>query len=180
MNYGNINSNISNISFEKKYLFSIFSLYLFSLGSLILGYSLYLLLEGVGLVDQSLTTWTGQSMFWFLILFFVALFILFIPIEFFTTFKIFNSTFKDLILNILIVIFISLFFLVFFQFIFSPTSQILSSLIDLGKAISFSGFIAVPLLLFGLHNLQRTINFSDNFSYSLILFFWMITSQIFL
>ena len=110
MNYGNINSNISNISFEKKYLFSIFSLYLFSLGSLILGYSLYLLLEGVGLVDQSLTTWTGQSMFWFLILFFVALFILFIPIEFFTTFKIFNSTFKDLILNILIVIFISLFF----------------------------------------------------------------------
>jgi hypothetical protein len=34
--------------------------------------------------------------------------------------------------------------------------------------------------LFLQHNLKRTIDFSDTFSYSLIYFAWIISSQIFL
>ena len=81
-----------------------------------MGYSIYLLLESFGIVEKSVTTWNAQGLFWFLILFCVALFILFIPVEFLNIFKIYNSTFKDLIINIIFVIFTSLLTLVFFQF----------------------------------------------------------------
>ena len=116
MNYENLNNPIMKFSFEKKYFYSIFGLYLFSLGSLVLGYSLYLLLESTGLVERNIITWNAQGLFWFLILFCVAIFILFIPVEFLNTVKIYNVSFKDLLTNVILVIFTSLSFLVFFQF----------------------------------------------------------------
>jgi len=180
MNYENLNNPIMRFSFEKKYFYSIFSLYLFSLGSLILGYSFYLLLESTGLVERNTITWNAQGLFWFLILFCVSIFILFIPVEFLNTFKIYNISFKDLLTNVILVIFTSLSFLVFFQFFLSPSNQILSDIIDLGKAVSFSGFITVPLILFAVHNLTRTIGFPEKFSYSFTLFVWVISSQLFL
>ena len=180
MNYQNLNKEISSLNFQKKYFFSIFGLYLFSLGTTILGYSTYLLLESVGIVEKSVTTWNAQGLFWFLILFCVAIFILFIPVEFLNTFKIYNISFKDLLTNVILVIFTSLSFLVFFQFFLSPSNQIVRDIIDLGKAVSFSGFITVPLILFVVHNLKRTIGFPENFSYSFTLFVWVISSQLFL
>ena len=180
MNYQNLNKEISNLNFQRKYFFSIFGLYLFSLGTTILGYSFYLLLESVGLVQRSVITWNAQGLFWFLILFCVALFVLFVPIEFLNIYKVYNLTFKDLIINIIFVILTSLLTLIFFQFFLNPTNLIISDIIDIGKAISFSGFIAIPLILFLQHNLKRSIGFSDNFSYSLTYFAWVISSQIFL
>ena len=180
MNYQNLNKEISEISFQKKYLYSIFGLYLFSIGTTILGYSIYLLLESVGLVTKSVISWNAQGLFWFLILFCLSLFILFIPIEFLNIFKIYNLTFKDLIVNITLVIFTSLISLVFFQFFLNPSSLILSDLIDIGKAVSFSGFITIPLLLFLQHNFNKKIDFSDNLSYSLTCFLWILSSQLFL
>ena len=180
MNYENINNPLMQFSFEKKYFYSIFGLYLFSLGSLVLGYSFYLLLESTGLVERSTITWNAQGLFWFLILFCVSLFVLFIPVEFLNIFKIYNSSFRDLITNIIIAIFTSLFFLIFFQFFIDPESKILSDVIDIGKAVSFSGFIAVPLVLFLQHNLLRTIDLKDSVSYSVVLFLWVMSSQIFL
>ena len=180
MNYQNLNQEISRLDFQKKYFFSIFGLYLFSLGTTILGYSIYLLLESVGIVEKSVTTWNAQGLFWFLILFCVSLFVLFVPVEFLNIFKIYNLTFKDLIINIIFVILTSLLTLIFFQFFLNPTNLIMSDVIDIGKAISFSGFIAIPLILFLQHNLKRSIGFSDNFSYSLTYFAWVISSQIFL
>ena len=180
MNYQNLNQEISSLNFQKKYFFSIFGLYLFSLGTTILGYSIYLLLESVGIVEKSVTTWNAQGLFWFLILFCVSLFVLFVPVEFLNIFKIYNLTFKDLIINIIFVILTSLLTLIFFQFFLNPTNLIMSDVIDIGKAISFSGFIAIPLILFLQHNLKRSIGFSDNFSYSLTYFAWVISSQIFL
>ena len=180
MNYENLNNPIMKFSFEKKYFYSIFGLYLFSLGSLVLGYSFYLLLESTGLVERNIITWNAQGLFWFLILFCVAIFILFIPVEFLNTFKIYNISFKDLLTNVILVIFTSLSFLVIFQFFLNPSNQILSDIIDLGKAISFSGFITVPLILFVVHNLTRTINFPEKFSYDFTLFVWVISSQLFL
>ena len=180
MNYQNLNQEISSLNFQKKYFFSIFGLYLFSLGTTILGYSIYLLLQSVGIVEKSVTTWNAQGLFWFLILFCVALFVLFVPIEFLNIYKVYNLTFKDLIINIIFVILTSLLTLIFFQFFLNPTNLIISDIIDIGKAISFSGFIAIPLILFLQHNLKRSIGFSDNFSYSITYFAWVISSQIFL
>ena len=180
MNYQNLNQEISRLNFQKKYFFSIFGLYLFSLGTTILGYSIYLLLESVGIVEKSVTTWNAQGLFWFLSLFCVALFVLFVPVEFLNIYKIYNLTFKDLIINIIFVILTSLLTLIFFQFFLNPTNLIMSDIIDIGKAISFSGFIAIPLILFLQHNLKRSIGFSDNFSYSITYFAWVISSQIFL
>ena len=180
MNYQNLNQEIGSLNFQKKYFFSIFGLYLFSLGTTILGYSVYLLLESFGVVDKSVISWNAQGLFWFLILFCLALFVLFIPVEFLNVFKIYNLTFKDLIINIIFVILTSLVTLIVFQFLLNPSSLIIRDIIDIGKAVSFSGFIAIPLILFLQHNLKRTIGFSDTFSYSLIYFSWVISSQIFL
>ena len=116
MNYQNLNKEISSLNFQKKYFFSIFGLYLFSLGTTILGYSTYLLLESVGIVEKSIITWNAQGLFWFLILFCVSLFVLFVPVEFLNIYKIHNLTFKDLIINIIFVILTSLVSLIFFQF----------------------------------------------------------------
>ena len=145
--------------------YSVFGLYLFSLGSIYLGYSVYLLMESIGIIEQQVITWNAQGLFWFLILFCVSLFVLFIPVEFLNIFKIYNSSFRDLITNIIIAIFTSLFFLIFFQFFIDPESKIVSDVIDIGKAVSFSGFIAVPLVLFLQHNLLRTIDLKDSVSY---------------
>ena len=180
MNYENINYQITNINLQRKHVFSIFGLYLFSLGSAFLGYSVYLLMESIGILKQQVITWNAQGLFWFLILFCVSLFVLFIPVEFLNIFKIYNSSFRDLITNIIIAIFTSLFFLIFFQFFIDPESKIVSDVIDIGKAVSFSGFIAVPLVLFLQHNLLRTIDLKDSVSYSVVLFLWVMSSQIFL
>ena len=180
MNYENINYQITNINLQKKHVFSIFGLYLFSLGSAFLGYSVYLLMESIGILKQQVITWNAQGLFWFLILFCLSIFILFIPIEFLNIFKIYNVSFRDLIINIIIAIFTTLFFLIVFQFLLDHQSKIVNDVIDIGKAISFSGFITVPLVLFLQHNLIRTINLKDSVSYSIVLFAWVVSSQIFL
>ena len=135
MNYQNLNQEIGSLNFQKKYFFSIFGLYLFSLGTTILGYSVYLLLESFGVVDKSVISWNAQGLFWFLVIFCVSLFIMFIPIEFLNVFRIYNQAFKDLIVNIISVIFTSLISLVFFQFFLNPTNLVMSNLIDIGKAV---------------------------------------------
>ena len=99
MNYENINYQITNINLQRKHVFSIFGLYLFSLGSAFLGYSVYLLMESIGILKQQVITWNAQGLFWFLILFCLSIFILFIPIEFLNIFKIYNVSFRDLIIN---------------------------------------------------------------------------------
>ena len=91
--------NELNFTFESKNFLSIFGLYLFSLGAILSGYSLYLLLESVGRTERIIISWTGQGLFWFLILFLISIFILFIPVEFLNVFRVYNSSFKDLIIN---------------------------------------------------------------------------------
>ena len=180
MDYQNLNVQISEINAQKKHFFGILGLYLFSLGTIILGYSIYLLLESIGFVERNIITWNAQGLLWFLILFCLSIFILFLPIEFLNIFKIYNSTFKDLIINIVVVIGTSLLFLIIFQYLINPQNLIVNDLVSIGKAVSFSGFIAVPLIMFLQHNLKRTIQISDSFSYSFILFVWTFTSQLFL
>ena len=180
MNFQNQKISNLNLGFEAKNFYSILGLYIFSLGSLIGGFSLYLLLEATGTVDPVLIAWNGQGFYWFLILFCSALFLLFIPIEFLSTFKLYNSNFKDLISNILYVIIFSLISLILFQIVLTAETQILSDIKSIARAVSFSGFIAIPLVLFAQHSLMKTLPLIEKFSYSLTLIFWIISSQIFL
>ena len=176
------NQKISNfdLGFQAKNFYSILGLYIFSLGSLVGGFSFYLLLESTGFVDSKIISWTGQGLFWFLILFFVSIFLLFIPIEFLNVFKLYNSNFRDLVSNILYVILFSLFSLLIFQFFLSSETKILYDLKSIARAVSFSGFIAIPLVLFGQHSLRNTVPFIDRLSYGITLIFWVFTAQIFL
>ncbi len=174
--------NKQNIQFSFDYykIKSSLSLYLFTLGSLLLGFAVYLLMESSGLVDKNLSTWSGQGIFWALILFFMSLFILFLPIEFFNTFNLKNNNFQDLIANVSFIIFTSLFFLVFFQLFLPNDSVILYQVTAITRAVSFSGFIVIPLLLFILNNLGKRFNFIENQSYSVVILVWLLSSQIFL
>jgi|TARA_X000000368_G_scaffold418757_2_gene419813 hypothetical protein len=174
--------NKQNIQFSFDYykIKSSLSLYLFTLGSLLLGFAVYLLMESSGLVDKNLSTWSGQGIFWALILFFMSLFILFLPIEFFNTFNLKNNNFQDLIANVSFIIFTSLFFLVFFQLFLPNDSVILYQVTAITRAVSFSGFIVIPLLLFVLNNLGKRFNFIENQSYSVVILVWLLSSQIFL
>tara|TARA_B100001250_G_C19734692_1_gene760217 strand:+ start:86 stop:628 length:543 start_codon:yes stop_codon:yes gene_type:complete len=180
MQYENLRNNELNFKLESKNFLSIFGLYLFSLGSVTCGYSFYLLLETVGRIERNVITWSGQGMFWSLILFFMALFILFIPVEFLNVFKIYNSTFKDLIFNIIYSITISLVSLMVFQFFINSGTPVMNDISLIGKSVSFSGFIFVPLILFLHHTFRRSIDLVDKVSYSSILLVWIISTQIFL
>ncbi len=180
MQYENIKNNEIDFTFESKNFSSIFGLYLFSLGAVFSGYSFYLLLETTERIERNIITWSGQGLFWSMILFFIALFILFIPVEFLNVFKIYNATFKDLIFNIIYSIGISLMFLVLFQFFIKSETLIMSDISSIGKSVSFAGFIAIPLILFIQHTLRGSLIFIDRISYSLTLFIWIISSQIFL
>jgi hypothetical protein len=110
----------------------------------------------------------------------VTIFLLFIPIEFLNVFRLYNSSFRDLISNILYVILFSLFSLLVFQFFLNTETQIFYDLKSITRAVSFAGFIAIPLVLFGQHSLRENIPFIDKASYGITLFFWVVTSQIFL
>ena len=179
MQYQNISSEF-RFKFESKNFLSIFGLYLFSLGTSLSGYSIYLLLEAIGTIDRKVITWSGQGLFWSLILFFTGLFILFIPVEFLNVFKTYNASFKDLIVNIIYSILISLFFLIVFQYSLNVETSILNDISSIGKAVSFSGFISVPLVLFLQHTLRSALAITDKISYGFTLFVWILSTQIFL
>ena len=173
-------TNQSFLSLNFKQLKTTLSLYFFTLGTCLLGLSVYLFLESTNFLERSITTWSGQSLFWSLLIFFAALFLLFLPIEFFNSFKFLNSSFADLIANITFAILTSLFFLVFFQIFLPSDTIILQEVISLTRAISFSGFIVIPILIFVLNNLERKFSNLSRFSFNVLLLAWILASQFFI
>jgi len=103
-----------------------------------------------------------------------------LPVEFFNSFIIVNRAFKDLLANIVIVILISLASLVLFQLFLGSDNVFLNQYLVISRAISFSGFIAIPLMFFLLHTFSQKIKFLNDYSYSIILLFWITSSQLFL
>ena len=180
MQYEKISNTELNLKFESKNFLSIFGLYLFSLGAVTSGYSIYLFLEATERIERNVISWSGEGLFWSLILFFFALFILFIPVEFLNVFKIYNSTFKDLIFNIIYSITISLVSLIMFQFFINSETLIMSDISTFGKSVSFAGFVAIPLVLFLQHTFRTSLAFIDRVSYGFTLFIWVLSSQVFL
>ena len=170
----------NSISLNKNQIFPVMGLYCFVLGTSLLGFSVYLFLESSGFVEQVFINWSGQGLFWSFITLFISLFILFIPIEFFSEYFIENRSFKNLLTNIVSVIFVSLFFLIVFQVFLRNQNVFVTEYLVIARAVSFSGFIAIPLLLFLFHNFGRNLYIINKYSYSLILFIWIISTQIFL
>ena len=77
MNYQNT-KKVFGFSFKN--ILSIASLYFYTLGTLILGFSSYLLFSTINGTNQ-LTNWSGQSLFWTLIVFFAAVKLALFPIS---------------------------------------------------------------------------------------------------
>src|SRR5210317_2278546 len=180
MQYELSNLRKNNISLSRSQIFPIIGLYFFVLGTSMLGFSVYLFLESAGLVEQTLINWNGQGLFWSFITFFASLFILFITVEFFDIYFIENRSFRNLLTNVVSVIFVSLFFLIFFQILLRNQNVFVNEYLVIARAVSFSGFITIPLVLFLFHNFGKNLSFINNYSYSLILIIWIISTQIFL
>ena len=170
----------NNISFNRNQIFSVIGLYCFALGTSLLGFSVYLFLESSGFVSQTFISWSGQGLFWSLITFFISIFILFIPVEFLNEYFIENRSFRNLLTNIISVIFVSLFFLVVLQVILRNQNIFINEYLAVARAVSFSGFIAIPLVLFIFHNFGKNLYIINKYSYSLILIIWIFSTQIFL
>ena len=170
----------NNLSLNKSQVFSVLGLYCFVLGTSLLGFSIYLFLESSGFVEQSFINWSGQGLFWSFITLFISLFVLFIPVEFFGEYFIENRSFKNLLTNIVSVIFVSLFFLVVFQILLRNQNVFINEYLVIARGVSFSGFIAIPLVLFLFHNFGKNLYILNKYSYSLLLFIWIISTQIFL
>ena len=170
----------NSISFNRNQVFSVVGLYCFVLGTSLLGFSVYLFLESSGFVTQVFISWSGQGLFWSLVTFFLSLFILFIPVEFLNEYFIENRSFKNLLTNIISVIFVSLFFLVVLQILLRNQNIFLNEYLAIARAVSFSGFIAIPLVLFIFHNFGKNLYLFNKYSYSLILIIWILSTQVFL
>ena len=169
-----------SFSVLKNHFTASISLYFFTLGSSILGFSLYLFLETINPSDVAITRWSGEGLFWALIFLLVAIFIVFLPIEFIKVYEIINRTYNDLILNIISIIFTSLLFLLFFQILIPNNSFILSEVTKLTRSISFSGFRILPISFFILNNVGKKFLIIQKYNFSLILLIWMISLQAFL
>ena len=180
MQYELSNLRKNNISVNKNQIFPIIGLYFFALGSSLLGFSVYLFLESVGIIEKTLINWNGQGLFWSFITFFTSLFVLFIPIEFFNGYFIENRSFRNLLTNIVSVISVSLFFLILFQILLRNQNTFVNEYLVIARAVSFSGFIAIPLSLFLFHNFGRNIKLINNNTFGLTLIIWILTTQIFL
>ena len=170
----------NSISFNRNQVFSIIGLYCFVLGTSLLGFSVYLFLESSGFVTQVFISWSGQGLFWSLVTFFLSLFILFIPVEFLNEYFMENRSFKNLLTNIISVIFVSLFFLVILQILLRNQNIFINEYLAVARAVSFSGFISIPLVLFIFHSFGKNLYLVNKYSYSLILIIWILSTQVFL
>ncbi len=177
MKYVRSNEIASQLQFSN--VKSILSMYLYTTGSLFLGFSFYLLIT-VNDNNSSLTAWSGETLFWFLIVFFLSLFVLFLPVEFFNSTNLNNSTFKELLSNIISVIGLSLLFLIASQILINTDSLIVNELKKIIRSVSFSGFISIPLCLFILQSFSSKIYFFNKHTYSLLFLVWIASSQLFL
>ena len=164
-------------SLSLKNLSSIFALYFYSLGSLILGYSVYLIYTINS--ENTPSNWVGETLFWGLIIFFISIFILFLPSEFFNKTTIQNGNFNEMVINIVGTIFISLLFLVVFQSLIQPTNLIIADLKFISRSVSFAGFIVIPITFFAIHNISKRYNFFNKYEIPTFIIFCIMSSQLF-
>ena len=96
----------------------ILNIYLLTIGSMILGFSLYVGLETLERTTRKYVNWTGEGMLWLFVLLFISIFILFIPSDLLKLkYQIKIDTFTNLIGYVVFTIANSIFFIFFHHII---------------------------------------------------------------
>ena len=96
----------------------ILNIYLLTIGSMILGFSLYVGLETLERTTRKYVNWTGEGMLWLFVLLFISIFILFIPSDLLKLkYQIKIETFTNLIGYVVFTISNSIVFIILSRFI---------------------------------------------------------------
>ena len=158
----------------------ILNIYLLTIGSMILGFSVYVGLETLERTTRKYVNWTGEGMLWLFVLLFISIFVLFIPSDLLKLkHHIKIETFTNLIGYVVFTISNSIVFIILSRFI-SRDNIYLSEVANLLQAASFSGLIAIPILFYILFQFKNYLSRYDSFFFYFLMIFWIFSSQIFL
>ncbi len=167
---GGFLSNLSNIV----------SLFLLSFSSSLLGYSVYLLLEAFSLIDKKYSSWNGEALMWALVLFFAALFVLFIPVELKLIKKDDASDFQSVIARIFITVILSILILAISSFFFAGRNAIIHNIYLILRAYAFSGLVFVNVGTFLIWWGSNKLDILKTYSFTLTGAIWVLGTLIFI
>ena len=174
-----INVNPFQGEFVKNIL-NIVSLFLLSFASSLLGYSGYLFLEAFSFVEREYSSWSGEALMWSLILFFAALFILFIPVELKLIKKDNSADFQNVIGRILVTVTLSIVILFLSSALFAGRNAIMQNIYLILRAYAFSGLVFVNIGTFLIWWASSKLEILDRYSFTLTGTIWILGTLIFI
>ena len=161
-------------------MFNIFSIFLLSFASSLLGYSAYLFLEAFALIEIKYSSWSGEALMWALILFFASLFILFIPIELKLIKKDESSDFQNVLGRIVITVILSVLLLFVSSVFFIGKNIILQNIYLILRAYAFSGLVFVNIASFLLWWISERVTVFKTYSLTITGIIWVLGSLLFI
>ncbi len=174
-----INVNPFQGEFVKNIL-NIVSLFLLSFASSLLGYSGYLFLEAFSFVEREYSSWSGEALMWSLILFFAALFILFIPVELKLIKKDNSADFQNVIGRILVTVTLSIVILFLSSALFAGRNAIMQNIYLILRAYAFSGLVFVNIGTFLIWWASSKLEILNRYSFTLTGTIWILGTLIFI
>ena len=174
-----INVNPFQGEFVKNIL-NIVSLFLLSFASSLLGYSGYLFLEAFSFVEREYSSWSGEALMWSLILFFAALFILFIPVELKLIKKDNSADFQNVIGRILVTVTLSIIILFLSSALFAGRNAIMQNIYLILRAYAFSGLVFVNIGTFLIWWASSKLEILNRYSFTLTGTIWILGTLIFI
>ncbi len=174
-----INVNPFQGEFVKNIL-NIVSLFLLSFASSLLGYSVYLFLEAFSFIEKEYSSWSGEALMWSLILFFAALFLLFIPLELKLIKKDNSADFQNVIGRILITVILSILILFLSSALFAGRNAIMQNIYLILRAYAFSGLVFVNIGTFLIWWASSKLEILDRYSFTLTGTIWILGTLIFI
>ena len=163
-----------------KNIFNIVSVFLLSFASSLLGYSGYLFLEAFSFIERKYSTWSGEALMWGLILFFAALFILFIPVELKLIKKDDTTDFQNVIGRILVTVVLSIFILFLSSSLFAGRNAIMQNIYLILRAYAFSGLVFVNIGTFLIWWASSKLDILNRYSFTLTGTIWVLGTLIFI
>ena len=174
-----INVNPFQGEFVKNIL-NIVSLFFLSFASSLLGYSVYLFLEAFSFIEKEYSSWSGEALMWSLILFFAALFLLFIPLELKLIKKDNSADFQNVIGRILITVILSILILFLSSALFAGRNAIMQNIYLILRAYAFSGLVFVNIGTFLIWWASSKLEILDRYSFTLTGTIWILGPLIFI
>ena len=174
-----INVNPFQGEFVKNIL-NIVSLFFLSFASSLLGYSVYLFLEAFSFIEKEYSSWSGEALMWSLILFFAALFILFIPVELKLIKKDNSADFQNVIGRILVTVTLSILILFLSSALFAGRNAIMQNIYLILRAYAFSGLVFVNIGTFLIWWASSKLEILDRYSFTLTGTIWILGTLIFI